>query len=175
MDAIGSKADYARHIGVSRQAVSKMVMAGRIPVRDDGRIDFAEADLARAESTDPTRGGVTAAPGPAAPAESAAPQAGSLTAAKAEQARVAAETAQFKLDRERGLLLPRQEIEDAAVTAGRAIRTSLDALPALAAKLDAAARSGGEDAVRAVLKEEVRRIEETMVEQLARLVDADAG
>lgn len=41
-----SKAEFARHIGVSRPAVSKMVNAGRIPVRDDGKINLEEAVVA---------------------------------------------------------------------------------------------------------------------------------
>lgn len=41
-----SKAAFARHIGVSRPAVTKMVNAGRIPVRGDGKINLEEAVVA---------------------------------------------------------------------------------------------------------------------------------
>lgn len=41
-----SKAEFARHVGVSRPAVTKMVNQGRIPVRSDGKINLEEAVVA---------------------------------------------------------------------------------------------------------------------------------
>lgn len=41
-----SKAEFARHVGVSRPAVTKMVNQGRIPVRADGKINLEEAVVA---------------------------------------------------------------------------------------------------------------------------------
>lgn len=41
-----SKAEFARHVGVSRPAVTKMVNNGRIPVRADGKINLEEAVVA---------------------------------------------------------------------------------------------------------------------------------
>lgn len=41
-----TKSKFAEHIGVSKPAVSKMVKAGRIPVRDDGKINLEEAVVA---------------------------------------------------------------------------------------------------------------------------------
>ncbi|PKR54413.1 hypothetical protein [Thalassospira marina] len=52
---VGSQADYARHCGVSRQAVSKWLKAGRIEKLPDGRIDFVQADRALQKTADPAR------------------------------------------------------------------------------------------------------------------------
>jgi phage terminase Nu1 subunit (DNA packaging protein) len=41
-----SKAEFSRHIGVSRPAVTKMIKAGRIQERDDGKINLEEAVVA---------------------------------------------------------------------------------------------------------------------------------
>lgn len=41
-----TKAAFARHIGVSRPAVTKMIKAGRIQERDDGKINLEEATVA---------------------------------------------------------------------------------------------------------------------------------
>lgn len=41
-----SKAKFAEHIGVSRAAVTKMCKAGRVPVRDDGKLNLEEATVA---------------------------------------------------------------------------------------------------------------------------------
>lgn len=41
-----SKAEFSRHIGVSRPAVTKMIKAGRIQERSDGKIDLEEAVVA---------------------------------------------------------------------------------------------------------------------------------
>ncbi|WP_417844830.1 hypothetical protein [Thalassospira sp.] len=52
---VGSQADYARHCGVSRQAVSKWLKAGRIEKLPDGKIDFVKADHALQKTADPAR------------------------------------------------------------------------------------------------------------------------
>lgn len=41
-----TKAEFSRHIGVSRAAVSKMLKSGRIQERDDGKINLEEAVVA---------------------------------------------------------------------------------------------------------------------------------
>ena len=52
---IGTKADYARHVGKSRSYITKLVRQGRIPVRKDGKIDFAKADQDRLAGADPSQ------------------------------------------------------------------------------------------------------------------------
>lgn len=50
-----TQAEYARYRGVSRQAVSKAVQAGRIVLADDGRIDPEAADASWRRNTDPSK------------------------------------------------------------------------------------------------------------------------
>ena len=172
---IGSQVEYARHVGISKQAVNKLVKAGKIPIRPDGKIDFAEADHARKVNGDPAR--AMAEPPPDDDDASAMPeqaaQPGGFSYSKARTAREAyqAKLAQLEYERQSGLLLPKREVEDAMVASGRNIRQGLDAIVGWADEVDAAARNGGADAVRALLKERVRGLESMMVENLNLLVD----
>jgi hypothetical protein len=50
-----TQAEYARHRGVSRQAVLKAVRAGRIVLDQDGRIDPESADASWRRNTDPSK------------------------------------------------------------------------------------------------------------------------
>ncbi|HXK13571.1 MAG TPA: hypothetical protein VNH45_03470 [Gaiellaceae bacterium] len=50
-----SRSEYARHRGVSRQAIAKALAAGRISLESDGTIDPRRADAAWASSTNPNR------------------------------------------------------------------------------------------------------------------------
>ena len=65
-----SVAGYARHRGVSRQAVYRALAVGRITRDRDGRIDVQATDAQWEETTDPLRGGrrPAASTGPQAPA-----------------------------------------------------------------------------------------------------------
>lgn len=166
---IGSQAAYARHAGISKQAVNKLVKQGKIPLNEDGQVDFATADHARRQNGDPARR--MAAPDPAD--QQAAPETGGLSFSKARTAREAyqAKMVQLEYERQLGQWLPRREIEDAMVASGRKIRQGLDGLIGWADELDAAARNGGSEAVRALLKEKVRGLESMVVESLNVLAD----
>lgn len=167
---IGSQADYAKHAGISRQAVSKAVKAERIPIRPDGKIDFAEADLARNAVAVPT----TENPNPAngEQPEAAQNQGGfSYADHRAAREEYQAKLARLQYEREIGELLPLQEVEAAIVEVGRKIQQSLDSLTAWADELDAAARNGGADGVRSVLKAKVRDLEKMTAESLNVLGD----
>src|SRR4029077_10697890 len=59
-----TRAAYARHRGGSKEAVSKAIRQGRIPVGSDGRVDRAVADLAWDRNTSPSRAGAPQASGP---------------------------------------------------------------------------------------------------------------
>ena len=50
-----TQAEYARYRGVSRQAVSKAVRAGRIVLSEEGRIDPEAADASWRRNTDPSK------------------------------------------------------------------------------------------------------------------------
>jgi len=178
---IGSQAAYARHAGISKQAVNKMVKQGKIPLTPDGQVDFAEADHARQQNGDPARR-MAEAPAAASPPEydeddlapeRAAPETGGLSFSKARTAREAyqAKMAQLDYERQLGQWLPKREIEDAMVASGRKIRQGLDGVIGWADELDAAARNGGSEAVRALLKEKVRGLESMVVESLNLLAD----
>lgn len=186
---IGSQAAYARHAGISKQAVNKLVKQGKIPLNEDGQVDFAEADHARKQNGDPARRMVEAMPPNGADDETpeyddepdaldamverAAPGSGGLSFSKARTAREAyqAKMVQLEYERQLGLWLPKREIEDAMVASGRKIRQGLDGVVGWADELDAAARNGGAEAVRALLKEKARALESMVVESLNLLAD----
>lgn len=48
MRLLMTQSAYARHRGVSRQAVHALVRRGRVPLAENGLIDVREADLALA-------------------------------------------------------------------------------------------------------------------------------
>ncbi len=185
---VGSQAEYARHANISKQAVSKGIKQGKIPTRPDGRIDFAEADRARRQNGDPARrmaeageldGTVHSEPPDKdtndLELEKAATETGGLSysEARTEREAIQAKIAQLDYEARLGQLLPRQQVEEAMVASGRKIRQGLDGVVGWSEELDAAARNGGADAVRAVLKDRVRALETMIVESLNLLADDD--
>lgn|GEM_PF-2658068 len=78
---------------------------------------------------------------------------------------------QLEYERQLGLWLPKREIEDAMVASGRKIRQGLDGVVGWADELDAAARNGGAEAVRTLLKKKARALESMVVESLNLLAD----
>ncbi len=182
---IGSQAAYARHAGISKQAVNKLVKQGKIPLTADGQVDFAEADYERRQNGDPARRMAETHPQPHAvegadepdqepeSEQQAVPGAGGLSFTKARTAREAyqAKMAQLEYERQLGQWLPKREVEDAMVASGRKIRQGLDGVIGWADELDAAARNGGAEAVRALLKQKVRNLESMVVESLNLLAE----
>ncbi len=173
---IGTQAEYARHLGVSEAYVSKMKRDGKIPVRADGKIDFAEADMARKRNGDPARAPLQtpaafdASSRPEQPA--AASNVGGVSYSDARTAREAyqAKLAKLEYEERTGKLIPRREVEDAMVTAGRSIRSGLDAIPGLADSIVAAVRNGGGPLeVRQLLRTKVVELEKKIAESLTRL------
>lgn len=156
----GNQSDYARYRRVSRQTISEQVSTGRIPVGEDGKIDFLAADAALAESADPAR-----VPG------SDQVQQDSFAAAKARAQRALAEKLEMDLEERKGNLRPIGEIVEAVTHAGKTIRRGLDDLPLMADEIDAAARDGGVDAVRTVLRKHVRDMEQRISDNLAKAID----
>lgn len=170
---IGTQADYARHAGVSRQAVHKMVTKGQVEMDENGQINFAEADFARQQHADPARqnNDEEAAVTHAGSGADADP---SYSQARATRERYQADLVRLEYEEKIGLLLRRQDVEDAMAMAGRKIRQSLDALPQWADDIDAAARNGGVAAVRALLRDRVRELESKLVNSLNLLVDDES-
>ena len=168
---IGTQVEYANHIGVSKQAVSKMVKQGKITLRTDGKVDFAAADHARGKNLDPAFIKPSSKDASTDLLQDVTPSADERNSPSYSQARTAREAYQAKMakleyERQVGLYLPKQDIEDALVASGRTIRQGLDAMIGWADELDAAARHGGADAVRRVLKERVKGLEDMIVTSL---------
>ncbi len=193
---VGNQAAYAKHCGVSRQAISKLVKTGKIPVEDDGKINFARADMARAQNMDPSRSLAAKMSGSpttdiphadgdddsdlfdqvdASPVQTRPTGESSYQSSRAKREGYNAELARLQLEQQQSLLIDRREVEDAMVTAGRSIRQGLDGIASWSDEIDAAARNGGVNAVRSLLKEKVRGLEELIAASLTALVDDDNG
>lgn len=176
MGKIGSQAEYARHADISRAAVNKAVKNGKIPLRPDGKIDFALADEIRRGSANPARDPEPDPLPEAAEASFAAPEDLTYRASRAERERIAAERAAMDLAKLKGELISRQEVADALVTAGRAIRNKLDALPNMADEIVAiVAGGGGAREVRQAISKRVTDLEQSVSDTLARLGGEDDG
>lgn len=173
---VGTQADLARHLGVTPQAVSKAIANGRIAKRSDGTIDFAEA----ARTFTATR--------PPSAVEPASPVALDLTApvadepseqtrdyqkSRAEREFYQAELARLELERQQGLLLRADDVTEAMGEAAMVIRSKLDSLFGRAEALDAAARNGGVEGVRALLKEAIRDVQQSISASLRDLGNGD--
>lgn len=193
---VGNQAAYAKHRGVSRQAISKLVKNGKIPFTQTGsriEINFAQADKALGQTIDPSR--ALAAQSASQPIGKPEPKDDlfdqpTVTTADVgqsgeqgtdyQQHRAAregynAEIARLDLEERLGRLIDKQDVEESMVTAGRQIRQGLDAIPGWSDEIDAAARNGGVNAVRALLKEKVRGLEEMIADSLVVLADDDSG
>lgn len=175
-----TQADYARHLAVTKQAVSKMVKSGRIPVfsRDgsatshDGPgeklIDPVRADAALKTSARRFSYSATPSlppepePAPAdllsLPPASVAPTSPTAVAARAHREHLQARLLEIDLATKQGALLGRDAALAAFEEGGRLIRRKMEALPALAPELAAIALTDGENGVRKMLKEEMNKL-----------------
>lgn len=172
MSSTMTQAQYADRIGTSRQYVNKLVQQGKITLDADGKIDPLAADAALQKIADPARSLADDDPplvGDPPQTEAASDGGLSFSEARTQRERHAAELTRLQLEERRGNLLPKQEVLDSVVAAGRRIRQHLDVAPSWAEELTAAAVTGGEPAVRAFLREKVRELETTIADSLARL------
>lgn len=172
--------EFARQMAVSKQAVSKAIRAGRVPVYDEtgvrcaadyaGRkfVDLDEARaafrLSRARVDDHLLAEIAAetaddldllderpaAPTDAGTAESLRP--GTLTGAKTEKEQLQAELLRLRLARERGELIGRQAQLDAFEQAGRRVANELQSLQQWAEELTSIAHTAGSVGVGAFLR-----------------------
>jgi hypothetical protein len=165
-----SAAEYARHAGISKAAVSKQIASGRIPVYgptgekvaagDPGKklIDAAEADRARSQ----TRIRVNVADVEAASAPGGAPAwdqgQPNLTRARTASEAYRAQLLRLDLEERRGKLMQVSKVEDALTFAGEKIVRVIDQLPMDADDLATAVAKGGVQALRLALKEIARRM-----------------
>lgn len=114
---------YARHRGVSHEAVRKAIETGRLAVsitRVDGQPQICDAELADLEWEENTRS--------ATPAGGTSP----LTAARIRREEVKAELAELDLAKRRGELVSLQEVRSSVEKKFAAVRTRLLAVPSRA-------------------------------------------
>lgn len=161
-----SQAEYARHRGVTRQAVSKAVKNKSIPVGKDGRINPADADYAldgnRARLNMPAD-----EPGPS-PAGGFSDSSG-LTKARTANEVYKARLSQLEYEEKTGRLRPVADVVAAAQLCAEQVVRVFDRLPQRAEEIAAAARTGDAAAVRALLKTIVRELKRVATDEFAKL------
>jgi len=183
-----SQTEYAAHRGVSRQAISKLVKAGKIPESAivDGKIDPAAADFALGEtrerilSSDVDDGedfgaGDDPTFGSAAGTRSAA--SGDSSVARLTQARTATEiyrarTAELEYDARVGKLLSTEDVTRSMERCAAVIVRELEGLPNFADEIAAAIAKDGLPGARQALKNIARNVR-LALEQNMRVVAAD--
>lgn len=168
-----SQAEYARHRGVSRQAISKLVKAEKIPLDAAGRIDVAAADYALGEvresiddeSPEPT------------PRSDAPPRfAGEgiqLTKARTATEVYRARIAQLEFEERTGKLLPVDQVRQAMERCAEALVRDIDQLPSFADDIAAAFAAGGLAGLRDELKKKSRQFRETLARTMSLTAKAD--
>lgn len=179
-----SAADYARHAGISKAAVSKQIASGRIPVYgpagskvaagDPGKklINPVEADSARSQSRTRVNVGDDEEPAqvePSAPREAPAEDRGqpNLTRARTASEAHRAQLLRLDLDERRGKLMRVSKAEDALAMIGEKIVRIIDQLPMDADDLMTAVAKGGVQALRLALKEIARRQRTAIADSLS--------
>ena len=167
-----SQSEYARHRGVSRQAISKLAGVGKLVLIEkengDKVVDVAASDRALGE----VRERIVARDEPAAPAPGYTPPAeGGLTKAKTATEIYRARLAQLDYDEKVGRLLQAEDVARAMRVCGEAIARDIELLPNAAAELAAALRQDGEAGMRLALKKLSRQMLTTLAANM-RLVSA---
>lgn len=129
-----SQAAYAKHRGISREAVSKAIAAGRLPTSTvvvDGRAQILDVDLADQEWAENTRPASTGARGAAGLADlpDLAKSNIMLMAAKARREIALADMAELDLDERRGELVAAAPVRAEVESRYAIVRTKLLAVP----------------------------------------------
>jgi hypothetical protein len=171
-----SPAEFARTLGVSKQAVSKAIRAGRVLVYDEtgarcaadyaGRkfVDLEEGrtafrlsrsrvdDHMLAEIAAETEAEVDRLDDRPPLATAAVPPAGTLTGVKTEKEQLQSELLRLRIARERGELIARQAQIDAFEQAGRRVANELQSIPQWAEEITSIAHASGVAGVTAFLR-----------------------
>lgn len=167
-----TQAQYARHRGVTRQAVSKDIAAGKIQLKTapDGRrgIDPAEADFAlgasRVRINEPAQqGGFVDPP----PANDFGGVSSGLTKARTASEVYRAKLAELEFNEKVGRLLPIEDVTQAMARAAEVVVRELEQMAAFADDFAAAFTRGGVVALRAEIKAKVRGVRVALAESLA--------
>jgi len=149
------KAEYARHRGVSKAYISKLLRQGKIQAIS-GMIDAVEADKAldarKQLAPEVGTGGLS--------------ESSSLTEAQKRWTDLRAEAAAFKLECDRGLWIRKDKAESDAFYCYRITRDTLLNIPNRIAPIVAAESDG--DKVRMLLLEEIERTLNDLCDNLKR-------
>lgn len=157
------QAAYARHRGVTRQAIGKLVKAGRIAVDAEGKIDVAAADLELGLNVARLNEPATL---PASPAEAAG-----LTKARTETEQIRARVAELQYLKAIGKVVPTEGVAAAAAQCAETMQRVVRRLSANAEALHAAGVKSGVAGVRVALK----AIERDVAEQLSQAFETLAA
>lgn len=175
-----TQAQYAEHRGVTKQAINKLVKAGKIPVTVDAKgrkvIDAVVADRALGEVRERVNVGDD---GPSfAPRSTYTPpqEGGGLTKAKTATEVYRARLAQLEYEERVGKLLSVDDVTRAMENCAEAIIRDLDRLPSKADDFAAAYIAGELSGLRAALREAVRGLRATLAETMrAKMAETDCG
>lgn len=147
-----TRAEYARHRGVSGAAVTQYGHEGRLVETADGLVDVAATDALLADSLDPLRGGDRTGKRERVPSENAA----AYLEAKTLRERAMAAKAALEAEHLAGRLVSVEEVKREAFTAARQAQEALLAIPDRLASLLAAENEPAK--VHDLLSEEIRRV-----------------
>ncbi|MHB0784422.1 hypothetical protein [Bradyrhizobium sp. 5.13L] len=188
MDQLMTQAEYARHRGVSRPAITKLIGTGKIPasafkVGPDGKrmIDPAAADFAlgetreRIRSEEATDVSDDADPTFGSRAGASAAQDSSvqyLTKFRAQTEFYRGRTAELEYEQRVGKLLKTEDVTRSMEKCAAVIVRELEGLPNFADEIVAAAAKDGLPGARLVLKNIARNVR-LALEQNMRVVAAD--
>jgi hypothetical protein len=174
-----TQAEYARHRGVSRQAIGKLLGSGRLPFREDkGQklIDVAAADRVLGE----TRERITIRDDPgsddgrdAGRGFLPASDGGALTKAKTATEVYRARLAQLEYDERVGKLLALEDVTRSMEKCAASVVRDLDQLPNHAEDLAAAFTRDGILGLRLALKEVARTVRQRMADNMTVLASSD--
>lgn len=175
--AQGSQADYARHRGVTRAAITKQGKNGLLAFVD-GKVDFDASDALLKQNSDPARGGKGG--GPNRDTAEAAPSAGQpelpkptsgspFAVERAERERVDRQLKQLELDRQLGKVVELDAfvhgMEEAAAACRKEVEGIVQRLPSLVAAESDVRRC------RQLIEAEVNRAMETLANSCAALAN----
>lgn len=146
-----TQAEYAKHRGVTRQAIWKLVNAGRIRLRPDGKIDPADADFALGRTQQ--RAVAREEPAPEAPAYRPPPAETGLTRARTADAMYEARIKQLRYEQLRGNLVETAAVVEAAVTCSEIMLRSLGRMAAHAEQFVGKDVAGARAVLRSIERE----------------------
>lgn len=172
-----TREEYAKHRGVSPQAISKLMGAERIPFVKRGRrvfIDPAEADFALGETQqriggDEDEESIDDRPtGPTFGGQSSSNR--GLTQARTAETVYKAKLAELLYKERVGQLLPLEGVVAAMERVAEGVAGDIDRLPTFADELSAAFTKDGPAGLRRALKEKAREIREELAGSMRRLI-----